>query len=240
MRRMGDGSRRGVGGAVALGLGLAALACGHAPAPTVITPPAAAAPPLAPVADGALRPPAAFAGIIDREARSRALFGEASRVLLHPRCVNCHPDDDTPAQGDRAALHDPPVARGPDGAGVPGMECASCHQDANAATARVPGAPGWRLAPRAMAWRDRSAAAICAQLVDRARNGGRTLPQLVDHVAHDPLVAWGWAPGAGRTPAPGSQAELAALVSAWIDTGAVCPVDPPRAIAGGAAAGGAR
>ena len=49
------------------------------------------------------------------------------------------------------------------------------------------------------------------------------LAQVHDHLASDALVAWGWAPGANRTHAPGSQAELAALFQAWIDTGAVCP-----------------
>jgi hypothetical protein len=33
------------------------------------------------------------------------------------------------------------------------------------------------------------------------------------------LVAWGWQPGAGRDPAPGSLALLGELVQAWIDTG---------------------
>jgi hypothetical protein len=36
-------------------------------------------------------------------------------------------------------------------------------------------------------------------------------------------VAWGWAPGAGRDPAPGSQGQLGALIRAWIDSGAACP-----------------
>ena len=93
----------------------------------------------------------------------------------------------------------------------------------------MPGAPKWRLAPKAMAWLGRSAHDVCEQLKDRARNGGRTLPQLVEHVAHDELVAWGWAPGADRTPAPGSAAQAAALLEAWRKAGAACPPpEPPR------------
>ena len=42
----------------------------------------------------------------------------------------------------------------------------------------------------------------------RTRNGGRDLALLQEHIAKDDLVAWGWNPGAGREPAPGSQ-ELA-------------------------------
>jgi len=171
----------------------------------------------------ALRSPAAFASIADRAARSQALFAEAGRALADARCVNCHPAGDAPTRGELAIAHDPPVARGDDGRGVPGMECAGCHQDRNLDHARVPGAPGWRLAPASMAWRGRSMSAICAQLSDPKQNGGRTLAQIVDHVAHDPLVAWGWTPGADRAPAPGTQAELAALMQAWVDTGAVCP-----------------
>lgn len=64
---------------------------------------------------------------------------------------------------------------------------------------------------------------ICKQLKDPARNGGRSLEEIHHHIANDPLVAWGWKPGHGREPAPGSQAELGALTRAWIDTGAACP-----------------
>jgi cytochrome c553 len=177
----------------------------------------------APVAASSLRAPADFAAIADGAARSRALFGEMSRVLLHPRCVNCHPADDTPRQRDAHELHDPPVVRGSADRGVPAMACTTCHQDRNAELARVPGAPDWHLAPLAMAWLDRTPSQVCTQLKDPARNGHRTLAQVVDHLGHDPLVGWAWAPGADRAPAPGTQAELAALAQAWLDSGAECP-----------------
>jgi hypothetical protein len=44
--------------------------------------------------------PSAFSGILDTQARSRALFTEAAKVIMHPRCVNCHPASDRPTQGD--------------------------------------------------------------------------------------------------------------------------------------------
>jgi hypothetical protein len=103
------------------------------------------------------------------------------------------------------------------------MECATCHQDHNLEVAWVPGAPTWRLAPTEMAWVGKSASQICQQLKDSRRNGGRSLRQIQEHLAHDPLVAWGWHPGHGREPAPGTQAELGVLVQAWIATGAHCP-----------------
>lgn len=176
-----------------------------------------------PAAPGELRAPASFAVISDRAQRSQAMFTEIGRVLTHPRCVNCHPPDDSPRQGDLHAMHDPPVLRGAAGRGLPALPCAGCHQDRNIELARVPGAVDWHLAPPQMVWLDRTVGEICTQLVDPARNGGKTLAQLHAHLAHDGLVAWGWAPGADRTPAPGTQAQLAALFQAWIDTGAVCP-----------------
>jgi hypothetical protein len=44
-------------------------------------------------------------------------------------------------------------------------------------------------------------------------------------MAHDALVGWAWRPGADRAPAPGTQAELGALIQAWIDSGAECPAE---------------
>lgn len=196
--------------------------CGSARAPT---PPPAPVSPLRDVPANELRAVGDFAAIGDRAQRSRALFGEASRVIMHPRCINCHPAGDIPHQGMLLALHDPPVVRGPDDHGVVGMECGTCHQDRNQPLSRMPGAPKWHVAPIEMAWVGKSAAHICAQLKDPKRNGGKTLAQIIEHNAHDELVAWGWAPGAGREPAPGTQQQFGALVAAWVETGAECPVE---------------
>jgi len=62
-------------GAVVLIAGWTAIGCNPAR-------PAAAS---TPIGSGDLCDPAAFAGIRDPSDRSRALFLEASRVLLHPR-----------------------------------------------------------------------------------------------------------------------------------------------------------
>jgi hypothetical protein len=172
-----------------------------------------------------IRAPESFDTIADATERSRALFLESSRVFSHPRCKNCHPAGDSPLQGDSSVIHDPPVTRGPHDDGIPALACSSCHQETNLELARVPGAPKWRLAPSSMAWSGRSPSEICAQIKDVARNGGRSLAELVEHSGHDPLVAWGWAPGHGRTPAPGSQARFGALIAAWVETGAACPLE---------------
>ena len=170
-----------------------------------------------------LAAPDSFSNLSDPAARSAALFTEADKVLSSPRCVNCHPAGDRPLQGDAQRLHQPPVARGGDGFGTAAMHCSMCHQDANFDPAGVPGHAHWHLAPREMAWQNKTAAEICAQLKDPARNGGRSLDDVASHIATDSLVGWAWAPGFGRASAPGTQAQLGALIKAWIQTGAVCP-----------------
>ena len=170
-----------------------------------------------------LATPESFAEIADTAARSAALFTEAGKVLAHPRCVNCHPAGDRPRQGDVQRLHQPPVARGEDGFGLPAMRCQICHQTAKFEPAGVPGNPAWHLAPHEMAWEGKTLAQICEQIKDPARNGGRSLEDIVHHVGEDPLVGWAWASGGDRTPAPGTQAQAGALLDAWVKTGAVCP-----------------
>ena len=171
----------------------------------------------------ALASPESFASITDTDARSAAMFTELGKVLTHPRCTNCHPAGDRPRQGDESRLHQPPVTRGADGHGLPAMRCSICHQNANFDPGRMPGHPEWHLAPLEMAWEGKTVAEICAQLKDPARNGGRKVEDLVHHIGEDTLVGWAWAPGAGRSPAPGTQKQAGALVEAWVKAGAACP-----------------
>lgn len=176
-----------------------------------------------------LRPPAEFGSIQDPAARSRALFTEAAKVIMHPRCMNCHPATDRPLQGNDQHLHQPPVMRGEGGVGVAGNNCATCHTEKNyrlhekASYQSIPGHPRWQLAPIEMAWEGKTVGQICQQLKDKSRNGDRDLAMLHEHFAKDDLVAWGWNPGPGREPAPGTQERTGELIQAWIDTGAQCP-----------------
>ena len=170
-----------------------------------------------------LASPESFASVTDTAARSAAMFTELGRVLTHPRCTNCHPATDRPRQGDEGRLHQPPVTRGADGHGLPAMRCSSCHKHANFEPGRMPGHPEWHLAPREMAWEGKTLAEICAQLKDPARNGSRKVEELIHHIGEDTLVGWAWAPGGGRSPAPGTQKQAGALVEAWVKTGAACP-----------------
>jgi len=170
-----------------------------------------------------LASPESFSGIADTTARSAAMFTELGKVLTNPRCTNCHPAGDRPHQTDSSRLHQPPVARGPDGHGTETMRCSICHGNANFDPGRMPGHPEWHLAPREMAWEGKTIAEICAQITDPARNGGRKAEDLIHHIGEDTLVGWAWHPGFGRSPAPGTQKEAGALVEAWAKTGAACP-----------------
>lgn len=178
------------------------------------------------MAEKELQSPEAFDSITDKSERSVALFNEMGKVLTHPRCANCHPRGDSPRQGMEMQVHEPPVVRGAGGLGAPGMRCTTCHGPGNVAFSTgegsVPGHPAWRLAPAEQAWVGKSLAAICEQLKDEDRSH-MTLVELQEHNANDTLVGWGWTPGEGREPVPGSQKIFGALTQAWIDSGAECP-----------------
>ncbi len=179
---------------------------------------------------GDLAAPDSFDAIADDGERSAAIFNEMGKVLQHPRCLNCHPVDGTPRQGrqgDDLALHQPPVVRGEGGFGAPGLRCSSCHGAENVAyvgaEGSMPGHQPWHLAPLSMGWIGLTLPEICEQIKDPERNGDRTLAELHEHNANDGLVGWGWNPGEGREPAPGSQERFGELTQAWIDAGAGCP-----------------
>jgi len=179
------------------------------------------------VGSQSLKTPAEFQSIADRAERSRAIFAEIGTVLTHPRCMNCHPAGEHPLQGADHHDHRPVVWRNDTGSF--GTPCNECHTEQNvtlheAASYRsIPGHPRWSVAPLSMAWQGKSLGDICRQLKDTARNGARDLAMLQEHVAKDDLVAWGWHPGEGREPAPGTQEAAGELVQAWIDSGAECP-----------------
>lgn len=177
-----------------------------------------------------LQPVSAFESITDPTARSVALFEEAGKVILHPRCVNCHPAADRPLQGMAMRPHEPPVSRGEANFGLPGMMCNTCHGPENVSLAAqaddirsIPGNPNWHLAPIEMAWEGRSLGEICEQIKDPQRNGGKDIAAIVEHMAEDDLVGWGWDPGEGREPVPGTQEAFGALFHAWAASGAACP-----------------
>jgi hypothetical protein len=157
---------------------------------------------------------------------SRDAFLQVYKVFSSPRCQNCHPSGDSPLQGDDSHVHLQNVVRGKDGHGVYGMRCNTCHQTANVPGEHMPpGNPKWSLpAPEhKMIIVGRTPAELCRQLKDPKQNGGRGLPQLLEHVSSDDLVGWAWNPGTGRNPPPLSRADTVAQMKIWIDGGAACP-----------------
>src|SRR3984893_15859438 len=136
---------------------------------------------------------------------SRAAFLQLYRVLISPRCQNCHPAGDAPLQGDDSHVHLQNVTRGKDGHGVYGMRCDTCHQATNLPGEHMPpGNPKWSLpsAEHKMVFVGRSPTQLCNQIKDPKQNGGRNLEALTDHIAKDDLVGWGWNAGEGRTLPP--------------------------------------
>jgi hypothetical protein len=159
-------------------------------------------------------------------AASAKAFLEIHKVFTSPRCQNCHPAGDAPLQGDDSHVHLQDVKRGKDGHGVSAMRCETCHQTTNLAGDHMPpGNPKWGLPSpeHKMVFVGRTPAELCRQLKDPEQTGGRSLQQLLEHVASDELVAWGWSPGDGRALPPLSRPDTVAQMKIWIDGGAACP-----------------
>jgi hypothetical protein len=170
-------------------------------------------------------------GIVHAQAQqdsvaSAKAFLKASRVLLHPRCLNCHPQGDHPLVGDQSRPHHSGVKRGPDGKGITGLECSGCHEDSNQpGRHNPPGAPQWHLPTEKMpmVFQNRTPGQICVQLKDPAQNGGRNLNEVVKHIREHPLVLWGWKPGEGRKPVPIPHQKFVQAMAEWVKKGAACP-----------------
>ncbi|MDG3004596.1 hypothetical protein [Paludisphaera mucosa] len=160
------------------------------------------------------------------DAGSKAAFLEAYKVLMHPRCMNCHPAGDQPLQGDDSHVHAQNVKRGPDGKGLYALKCANCHQFTNLPGANMPpGNPNWHLPPAAtpMVFQGLTPGELARQLKDPKKNGGKTLDDIIHHVTEDKLVLGGWDPGEGRTKPSLSHDEFARKMREWIEKGAAEP-----------------
>ncbi len=159
---------------------------------------------------------------------SAAAFDQMMEVVAHKRCVNCHPSGDQPNQGEDSHVHRFGVQRGDDGHGVAALSCHTCHQDENNNFSGVPGAPHWHLAPRSMGWEGLSKTEIARAMLDRTKNGGRSLEDIRNHLTKDALVLWVFDPGVNnegvpREKPPVSKEDYIAAVNAWVDAGAPIP-----------------
>jgi hypothetical protein len=158
-----------------------------------------------------------------------AAFATVRAVLQHPRCQNCHPAGDAPLQGDDSHVHSMNVQRGPDGRGMVGAECATCHGPTNPPSNYglhvPPGAiEGWRMPkPDAkLVFVGIEARALCEQIKDPARNGGKDMAALRRHL-ESPLVTWGWSPGFGRPSVSIPKPTFIAAWETWAAADAPCP-----------------
>ena len=152
-------------------------------------------------------------------------FKSVYKVLMSPRCMNCHPSGDIPLQGDDSHLHTMFPKRGADGKGLYAMKCANCHQPANTPGIHTPpGNPNWHLPPAdmKMVFQGRTPRQLARQLIDPAQNGHKTRAQLLEH-ASDTLVLSAWHPGEGRTLPPMSHQDFKKAWTTWITKGAFSP-----------------
>jgi len=74
-----------------------------------------------------------------------------------------------------------------------------------------------------MVFQGKSPAELARQLKDSKRNGGRTLEELLHHIAEDSLVLTGWNPADGRSKPPLGHGEFAAKMREWVKQGAAIP-----------------
>lgn len=159
----------------------------------------------------------------DTEGAKKA-FAQASEVLFHPRCLNCHPPGDAPTIRNDSQSHMLNVKRGPEGKGVAPMNCTLCHRETNQ-PGGPPGAANWHMPPESMpmVFQGRTAGELCRQLKDPKQNGGKAGEQIVEHISKDPLVLWGWSPGEGRTVPEMSHKEFIVKMNEWLAKGEACP-----------------
>jgi hypothetical protein len=169
---------------------------------------------------------------VSREAALKA-FDTVQTVLQHPRCQNCHIPGDAPLQFDAGLVHNQNVQRGSEGKGALGLPCSSCHGESNLPASyganMPPGAPNWHLPPpeHKMVFINLSKGDLCATVKDPKKNGGKNFAALLEHVAHDKLVLWGWDPGVGRAPVSLPHDVFVASFKTWIEGGAPCPEGTP-------------
>ncbi|MEQ6250275.1 hypothetical protein ABMC89_15375 [Sulfitobacter sp. HNIBRBA3233] len=160
-----------------------------------------------------------------------AAWSRIYATVSHPRCTNCHVGDsgrpgwEALGYGE-GRLHAMNIVAGDSRIGAETIPCRTCHISAAGPNDTPHAAPqiddAWRLPPVELAWRGKTSEEVCAQLRDPERNDGFDIEGLAQHVLESAFVNWGFAPGGGREPAPGSAQALAADIRAWGAAGMPC------------------
>jgi hypothetical protein len=156
---------------------------------------------------------------------SAQAFEQVYKVLMSPRCMNCHPSGNRPLQGDDSHIHAMNVQRGKDGTGLYALKCSNCHQPENTPGLHTPpGNPKWKLPPAdmKMVFQGRSAHDLALQIMDYNRNGHKDKEQLLEH-ARDTLVKAGWNMGGNRTLPPLQYDDFVKAWDTWINKGGYAP-----------------
>ena len=182
---------------------------------------------------GAARDGVAQESAAPKRAEGLAAWQHVYSVLTSPRCINCHTATSHPQQGDDRHRHFANVVRGPEGKGVPALQCVTCHQGSNADSTGVPGGHGWHLAPLSMKWQDPSekilsSAEVCRAITDRSKNHDLDGRGLLRHHEEEPLVRWAFQPGrqidgTARTLPPLTHEQFVAATRKWVEAGTPCP-----------------
>ena len=154
-------------------------------------------------------------------------FNTMMDVLTHQRCINCHPSDNVPKQGEDGRQHQFGITRANS---IAATNCNTCHQDSNNNFSGVPGEKEWALAPHSMRWEGLSRTEIAESMMDPERNGNRTPEDIMHHLTEHALVLWAFEPGIGvdgkpREVPPVSKEDYIEAVKTWIEQGAQIPED---------------
>ena len=149
-------------------------------------------------------------------------------VITHQRCMNCHPSGDRPRQGEDSHIHTQGVKRGKENKGTVFFKCQTCHKEKNNGGAGIPGAVDWQLAPLSMAWEGLSRNEIARVILDKSKNGNRSIDDIVDHLATNELVNWAFEPGVDphgvpREVPPVTKDIFLKAVKDWAEAGAIIP-----------------
>jgi mono/diheme cytochrome c family protein len=158
-------------------------------------------------------------------AESVKAFLKVYKVLMSPRCMNCHPAGDAPLQGDDNHIHTMNVVRGPDGTGLYSVKCSNCHQPTNVPGLHTPpGNPKWQLPPAnmKMVFQGKTPRQLALQIMNYNLNGHKNREQLIEH-ARDTLVKAAWNMGEGRTPPPMDYSAFVSVWDTWIKKGGYAP-----------------
>ncbi len=182
-----------------------------------------------------IKPPAA--GSVSQQ-QGLLAWSRIFDVASHPRCANCHtgPSDrpmwSGPSYG-KTRVHGMNIQAGKSRIGAETILCSTCHTNksedwdkantVNHAAPRV--AMSWQLAPEDAFWFGRTTQQICEQLRNPETNGNRDALEIAEHLNHDLILHWAWAPGGNREPAPYSLQEHVNDILAWGVAGTPCPED---------------